>query len=70
MSRVARFVPDSTTLAAYGGLLLGIIAGAGFGIAAMMQFAPEGVCNPTRFDADAIRALILQDEAERAANPA
>lgn len=73
MSRVARYMPDSTTLAAYGGLILGIVAGAGFGIAAMMQFAPDlfgGTCHVTRIDPDGVRALILQDEAERAANPA
>lgn len=68
MSRIARYIPDSTTLAAYGGLLLGMLAGAGFAVAAMMQFGPDGTCQLTRLDP--VGALILQDEAERRADPA
>lgn len=66
--QLARRAPDSTTLAAYGGLLLGIVAGAGFAVAAMLQFAPPGAgtCELTRLDSEGVRALILQDAAERA----
>jgi hypothetical protein len=64
-------MPDSHSLAAYGGLLLGCVAGAGFAVAFLMQFAPDlfggGVCELTRLDSEGVRALILKDDAERGA---
>ena len=68
-----RFRPDPVTMAAYGALAAGFIAGVGFGAAATLQFGPPlagiiaphpglNICEPAPDD---IGFFILLDEAKR-----